>query len=766
MIPTSGSNQPRENFIHQPARSHAGAVTAAGFAAPGRSPAGMVPMTSLIEVAWRSRWILALSTVVCSVGAFVYLQTAVPKYTSVSRIYVEQVGPQILDSTVQMRQSDSYLYTQAELIQSTPVLAMAVESLSGDRLKAFQEVDNSTIFLKKQMEVAVGKKDDIINVSLELPEAREAAQIVNAVVDAYVTKYAEKKRSTTVEVLKILQKEKLKRDGELDERRMALQRFREKHADLTIEDEKGNLITKRFAQLSEELTRTQLELIQAKAKCDSFSAMLDDPKQKTKLIEAAMAQGLIKRDEFLQQQIHTLELLLSTESKRFGEGHPKVRRLKEPLEELRQRARALDAQVADAYVRGMQEEYIREYSLLKPKEEELQRNYDSQLTLAMKVNTKLFEYVTLQDALRRTEKLCDILDDRIKELNVAENVGALNISVLEVAQPGEKPTSPKKAAVLGLGVVAGLMLGFGLALLRDMLDHRLRSTDEMTALLELPLLGVVPHISGKHTRPVTGQIVANRPRSEVAEAFRTLRTAIHFGLPEGEVKTILITSPSPGDGKSTVASNLAIAMAQADQSVLLLEADFRKPTQGLIFELNTEKGFSGVLTRQEPLDEAIAETQIDGLSVLPCGPLPLSPAEVINSHGFRLALEELSHRFDTIIIDSPPVMPVADARILGALCDVTVMVLRAEKSTRRHSLGARNELRSVGAKILGMVVNNAPSGKGSYGYGRYGYGRYGYGGYGSGNAADSNYRHDNDPKRSAEPAGIGSSRKQRVLQAK
>jgi capsular exopolysaccharide synthesis family protein len=437
------------------------------------------------------------------------------------------------------------------------------------------------------------------------------------------------------------------------------------------------------------------------------------------------------------------------------------------LDELRQQMNQTNAQTEGAYVRGLGQDFILQHSLLKTRAEELQRNYDSQLALVMKVNTKLAEYLTLQDALRRTEKLCDILDDRVKELSVAENAGALNISVLEVAQPGEKPTSPKKAVVLGLGIIAGLMLGFGLALLRDVLDHRLRSIDEITALLELPLLGVVPHISGKQKRSVAGQMVANRPRSEMAEAFRTLRTAIYFGLPESQVKTILVTSPSSGDGKSTVASNLAIAMAQADQSVLLIEADFRKPTQGLIFELKAEKGFSGVLTRQEPLDEAIVETEIKGLSVLPCGPLPLSPAEVVNSHGFRQALEELSHRFDKIIVDSPPVMPVADARILGALCDITVIVLRAEKTTRRHSLGARNELRNVGAKILGVVVNNAPSGKGSYGYGRYGYGRYGYGGYGyGGSAADNSYHDDNDSNQKVEPDGNSSSRKQKVLQAK
>ena len=763
MIPASGPNQPRGNLVPESGRPRSGMATASGFAGPSRAPLGVGPMTSLFEVAWRSRWLLALSTAACLVAAFAYLQTATPLYTSESRIYVEQVGPQILENTMQLGQSDSYLYTQAELIQSTSVLAAAVESPSIGGLKVFREADNPTVFLKKRLEVAVGKKDDIIGVSLELPDPKEAAQVVNAVVDAYVTKYAEKKRSTTVEVLKILQTEKQNRDGELDSRRAALQQFRQQNANLTIEDEHGNVITKRFAQLSEELTRAQIELIQAKAKCDSLVKVCSDPKRRAGLIEAAVAEGTIKRDEFLLQQIHTLELTMAMESRRLGEGHPKVRKLKEPLEELRERARKLDAQLADAYLGGMQQEYATQYSLLETKEEDLRQSYESQLELAAKVNTKVAEYMTLQDALRRTERLCDILDDRIKELNVTENVGALNISVLEVAQPGIKPTSPKRAAVLGLGLVAGLMLGFGLALLRDFLDHRLRSTDEMTVLLELPVLGVLPHLSGRHGRSVTGQVVAKRPRSEVAEAFRTLRTAIYFGLQKGQAKTILVTSPSPGDGKSVVTSNLAIAMAQADQSVLLIEADFRNPRQMEIFGVNVESGFASVFSHGKSLDEVIVDTGIERLSLLPCGPVPQNPAEIINSDRFRQALEELCLRYDKIVVDSPPVVPVADARILGALCDITLLVLRAEKSTRRHSLGARDELLSVGTQILGVVVNNTPQGKGSYGYGRYSYSRYGYGRYGSGHdgAADESYGRDDDANGIAETDSGSSSRRQK-----
>jgi capsular exopolysaccharide synthesis family protein len=470
------------------------------------------------------------------------------------------------------------------------------------------------------------------------------------------------------------------------------------------------------------------------------------------MMDAAKAQGSVKIDEFLKSQIRTQELTLATESGKYDEGHPRIKALKGPLEEMRKRAREQETEALEAYLSGLQQENNLQAKLAQSKVDKLQRDYDEQFELAIKTMAKASQFPFLKEGLDRSEKRSDLVTDRIMELSVSEDVGALNITVVEPAEAGEMPTSPKRSRTLGTGMMLGLMLGLGLAWLRDFLDHRLRSADEITALLELPLLGVLPHVSGKHDRAFAGQMVATRPRSEIAESFRTLRTAIYFGLPEGQAKTILVTSPSPADGKSTVASNLAIAMAQTDQSVLLIEADFRKPTQKTIFKLEVKTGFSKVFTDQAPLDEAIMATEIKGLSVLLCGPIPPNPVEILNSAAFRQALEELSQRFDKIIIDAPPVVPVADARVLGALCDITLLVLRAEKSTRRHALGARDELVSLGARILGVVVNSAPQGKGAYGYGRYGYGRYGYGGryggYGDG-AADSHYKYDDTPSEKA-----------------
>jgi len=794
MIAPGSNDDPREILIPELARLRNGGMPAAGLAEPARAPAGGTPMTSsLLEIAWRSRWIIALSTLVCVSLALAYVRLATPKYTAQARLIVEQVGPKVLDATtantnVDPTKSDTFLNAQTEFIKSTPVLDKAVETVRKNRPDAFEQVDHPVVaflknclkcldfsggkkdsvksvksvdpavgFLKTALTVTVGKKDNLISVALERPDPQDAVVIVNSVVNAYVSESAKQKRSTTVEVVKALSKEKENRNAEIEQLRKAIERFRKENPLLSAGDERGNVTTSQCLQLSAALLQAQLDVVQAKERVELFAKMRVDPQQRAKLLATAVAQGTIKVDEFLKQQIHTQELALATESKKYDEGHPKVKEIKAPLEEMRKQAREYETAMLDAYLDGVQQENNLQAKLAQTKVEKLQRDYDAELDLAKKAMAKASEYPFLKDEFDRSEKRSDVVIDRMMDLSASEDVGALNITVMESAEAGDSPTSPKKVRILGAGMVAGLMLGFGLGLLRDFRDHRLRSADEITALLELPLLGVLPHVKGKLGRSVAGQMIAARPRSEIAESFRTLRTAIYFGLPEGHAKTILVTSPSPADGKSTVASNLAIAMAQADQSVLLIEADFRNPRQKEIFGLETEAGLSGVLANDDPLDAAIVATEVKGLWVLPCGPLPPNPVEMLSSKAFRHALEELSQQYDKIIIDSPPVAPVADTRVLGALCDITLLVLRAEKSTREDSLGARDGLMSLGARILGVVVNAAPSGKRSYVYGgRIGYaGRYlGY----TAPAANGRYQHDDAPSESGERSEDGGQR--------
>jgi len=282
---------------------------------------------------------------------------------------------------------------------------------------------------------------------------------------------------------------------------------------------------------------------------------------------------------------------------------------------------------------------------------------------------------------------------------------------------------------MGLALCLGLFAGVGLGLIREWKDQRLRSTQEIGALLGLPVLGAIPSMTApKQTPAIRGQKIRISPESREAEAFRTVRTALFFGAPKDEARTILVTSPAPGEGKTTAVSNLGIAMAQAGQRTLIVDTDFRRPMQHKVFGLNRQaRGLSCVLVGQMDLDEAIEELPMANLFVLTCGPDVPNPAEMLNSDRFAEIVRTLAGRYDRVLIDSPPVIAVADAQIVAALCDVTVLVLRAHKSMRRVSIQACDSLAGVGGRILGVVVNDVPRKSDRYGYsGGYGYSDYSY----------------------------------------
>jgi succinoglycan biosynthesis transport protein ExoP len=699
--------------------------------------------TNLLHLAWRSRWLLLFCMILGAVASWLVLKRVTPLYKSVSRVYVERTLPHLLSPEMQVGQSASYLYTQAELIHSTPVLAAVAESPEYSKLESFRDVDNRVGLLQRCISVSVGQQDDIINVWGELPKPEDAARLVNAVVDAYITKYAENRRSNAVEVLNILRNEKEHRDAELEKRRRELADFRKQNPALAVQVDKGNVVMTRFGQLSEELNQTEIALLEAKARYQRTKELFDKPSERMQLLEAASKQKTTMRDTDLENVAQQVEQALTAERAHWGEGHPRVRLLRESVTDVQKKLKQQQEAILVAYVDGLRQEY----EILEQKQHELRTEYDHQFQVAKDISSQALQLATLEEAYKRTEEQCDIFDKRIKEVNLSEDVGATKVSIMEVATAATLPSYPVHSRFVVIGILGGGLVGFGLSWLRDLLDHRLKSVEEIASVLQLPVLGALPYFGDHEDKASAGRLVMLTPRAGAAEAIRTLRTALHFGFAGDDVKAIVITSPSPGDGKSTIASNLAIAMAQADQRVLLIDADLRKPTQHVIYEVSADRGLGSVLTDRRPVAEAIIPNVFNNLDLLPCGPLPNNPVELLNNGFFADMLEKLRDRYDRIIIDAPPVMPLADARVIAALADATLLVLRADQSTRRISLAARNELWRVRATRIGVVVNGVPMRKQGYGYG-YGYGHehYGYISYGDDGASAENGR---DKKRKA-----------------
>jgi capsular exopolysaccharide synthesis family protein len=827
-----------------------------------------------LQIALRHRQTILITTILFLVAAFVYILKATPIYTSTSRLYVEQSGPKIIgDYEGIMTRTNNYLYTQAELLKSTPIVSEVADDPQIRRFRVFNEMDNPTAYLKKNLVIGVGKKDDIISVAFDSPYPQEAAGVVNAVVDSYVKYHSIRKQTTVSKVVDILQKEKVKRDKELSDKYEEMVQFTRENGVVSFDNKGGNIVFQKLITLSEALTEAQLMTINAQADYEAVKAIADNP-AKVKQFAAALPTTGIRvlvndTETQLESELRNAEVELKNIGHNVTEDHPAVKALHAKIDYIKSNLAEEKKKFADAYIEVMQQRW----QTAAQKEQTLLASFQIQRQESQDLGVKAAEYTMLQSELGRDERICEIVDNRIKELNVTEDTGALNISILEVARPAEDPSKPQKARIMAMALVLGLMFGGGLALVRDWMDIRLRSADEISSVLGIPVLGVVPSmaeeqaivacgqelwlnfksivvqtyraiyatiVSAMHSRdeepqkqtimtramdyrtmraeicrngaghnaatfPVSvteggrdkrtlkkridavycrqswldlksaisqgyrtictflrsvgneaGAAIAGSPsannyktaaekqgivsrgqkvhlasKSIVAEAYRTIRTAVFFGVPKGKAKTILITSPNAGDGKTTLVSNLAIAMAQAGQKTLLLDADLRKPMQHNIFEFENSKGLSSILAGTITLDEAIQAGPVEGLDVLSCGPEVPNPSEILNSDAFTEILKgDLTKRYDRIIVDSPPVGPVADSQILSAGCDITLLVLRAEKSTRKHSQQACDVLQSVGGHLLGAVVNDVPRRHGRYGY-YSGYGYYrGYGYYG------------------------------------
>jgi capsular exopolysaccharide synthesis family protein len=282
---------------------------------------------------------------------------------------------------------------------------------------------------------------------------------------------------------------------------------------------------------------------------------------------------------------------------------------------------------------------------------------------------------------------------------------------------------------LPVGAVAGLIFGLLLAFTIESLDNTVKSPEAAEELVGAPLLGVIPMLSQSRQHaiadaPERDLTVFKDPTCLAAEACRSIRTNMLFISAQKEFSLFSVTSPGPQDGKTTVAINLAVTMAQAGGKILLIDTDMRRPRIHKSFGLKSDKGISTVMAGDIQLKDAICKSEVPNMDVLPCGPMPPNPAELLHTERFRQILADCRGIYDRIVLDSPPVGPVTDPAIIGGATDGVVLVLRAGHTTREATTFARRQLGDAGARILGLVINQTDRKGARYGYG-YGYG-YGY----------------------------------------
>jgi capsular exopolysaccharide synthesis family protein len=358
-----------------------------------------------------------------------------------------------------------------------------------------------------------------------------------------------------------------------------------------------------------------------------------------------------------------------------------------------------------------------DYESSLAQEQSLMRALEQQKQDALALNRRSIDYGALQREAASNRQIFESLMQRTKETGISGELKTSNIRVLDAAETPQFPATPNKkmntlAAVFGGGVFA-----IGLAFLFEYLDDRIKSPAEIKSALGIPFLGMVPKVpdNPEHGAPLLDRGVT----PNFAEAMRTLRTNVLFSSTSGGSQSLVVTSSGPGEGKTVVASNLAMALAQTGQRVVLIDADMRRPRVHEVFAEKQEPGLSNVLIGEVKIADALRSTSSASLWVLPAGHIPPNPAELLGSTRFADFITTLGEQFAWVIIDSPPIMAVTDAAVVAHVANGVLFVVGSEMTSRSVAQTAIEQLTTANARVVGAVLNRVDLDHNAYYYSQY-----------------------------------------------
>jgi len=694
------------------------------------------------RVIQRRKWgILGLAVfLTLLVTVVVFMMT--PIYSSTVTLLVEQNKAKLLsiDEIYSGVSSDqSHYQTQVELLQSNALMEGVVDRLKLNAHPLFDPRVQHSVFkdlfagmgvgaaavteqeIRKQVVGALAnmvsvegsKKSQLIKVSVSSSDAQLAATIANAIADVYIEADMEARYKRTQKATDWMNSHLSSLKTKLEQSERALQVYREQHNLIDTKDLSLSGAAGQLEVMLKSLVEARMARAQAKSNLDQVS--------RAKGNEVSMP--VVQRNPLVASLMGTVseqERKVSELSNRYGNQHPK---LIQAQAELKQAKRNLQSQVDDV-VNGLE----REYEVARANESALAGAVAETKQGIQGTNRKEFELTTLERDVKSNRDLYDMFMGRLKETSTASDLQSVVARVVDPAIVSDVPVKPKKRMIVILAFVLSLMLGVAVAFLLEHLDTSVRSAEDAERKLGLPLLGAVPMVD-LPVGQAAGLQYRDAPKSLFAESIKTIRTGILLSGIDHPKKTLVVTSSVPGEGKSTVAIDLALAHAQTKR-VLLIDGDMRRPSIAKVLGLdNTHPGLSMLVLGMEKLENCVYKIEGSTLDVLTAGSIPPNPLELLLSEKFKELLAELGEKYDTIIIDSPPVQLVSDAVVLASMATGVVFVLKADATPFQLARRAIHILQRGGASLFGIVLNQANFRNEEY-YGGYGgYGKYNYHSY-------------------------------------
>jgi capsular exopolysaccharide synthesis family protein len=697
-----------------------------------------------VRVFYRGRWIIALTFLTTVIAAAIFSFAISPIFEAKTTMMLEKDGgmQRSLLGISGYIERETEINNQVEILKSRTLAEEIVARLKNapqrERFGLFKarepgaSDEDLVEALRNNLTIVPLRETDIIEIRYRAGTPWEAAYIANAYANQYYQRDLEASRGEISEVRQFL-KEQLKNIQEaLQLSEEQLRQFKEQEKVVALSEETQALV-KQLAEFEGLYNEAETSRDAAQKRLDYMAGEL--AKTRSTMVEdiTQVSSPLIQQ---LREEIASLEAIragfiargYTEDFDKMVEIQSQIERTKAKMKEEASKliTRDLAPENPLSYSQNLMDRILSlqiEVSSLNAKAGALNgvvQTYEKKLQT---LPEKSLQLARLERAAKVNENVYLMMREKYEEARITEAGQMGMVRVIDNAKEPQRPIRPRKKLNLLLGAIIGLGLGIGATLLVDYADDSLKSIEEVERHTAMRVLGSIPQIkisdrdksrqraSGtsqeQEIRKIASRMVTHfEPKSPVSEAYRTFRTNIQFARFEQPPKTLLVTSAGPGEGKSTTVANLAITMAQMGTKTLLVDADLRRPVLHSIFKYKKSLGLTNILLGNNHLNEAVHELEVNNLSLLCCGTIPPNPSELLGSQAMKNLLNKLMEEYEVILLDSPPVLAVTDAAVLGAQTDGVILVISSGETTRNAEIRAKTLLENVRAHILGAVLNN------------------------------------------------------------
>lgn len=545
----------------------------------------------------------------------------------------------------------------------------------------------------------------IVTISFMSENPVLAGLIANKAAEAYIDELLNMRMQTSGYAIEWMTRKADEEREQLAKSENMLQTYVRENDIVTIED-RVTIIPQKLSELGSRLTKAEAERKELEALYERMKASTPEEAETMPIVTSSKAL------QSIQEEILRLEQKITELSEKYGKKHPVMKRVEGELKGMMGKKSYEISRI----IKSVENEY----ELAKTNEEDLRWLLERTKTEAVNLKEKFIQYGILKREVDTNRHLYDALLAKIKEQRIMEKIQPVSVSIIDKAGIPEHPAKPRKKLNLLLALVLGLFGGAGLAFFIEYLDNTIKSPEETEEKLGVPVLGVIPIL--KNGKMPVEKVVCDEPSSSSAESYRGVRVSVMLSLADKPPKTILVTSMSAGEGKTTTASNLAVSFAHAGKKTLLIDSDLRRPRLHKVFGLDNSEGLSTYLSGNSVDTAFISKGPVAGLQIITSGPLAPTPSELLGSERMGQLIEKLTKEFDVVLLDSPPVTSATDTMILKRIMQQTIVVVRAGKTTYEMAGKGLKRLQDIDSKMPGIVINAADIEKDFYSY-------YGYDGY-------------------------------------